>query len=301
MTTQKSRPPTSTTSETSAHGAASDFRITTLRRLLPWACRIAPNLTARACLRLFLTPSRPKRPTWEKAFLAEAKMASTAFGTHQVTTYRWGRGEKKVLLCHGWSGRGSQLGAFVQPLVAAGYSVHAFDAVAHGGSSGKQTDMIEYSALVAHMTKELGFFDAIIGHSFGAANVVIAKSRHRVDTGKLVLLSCFSDGEWVLDRFAQFLNISPRVLRNLKNLHQHRRGGSFSWSEMNIAKMVSEESLPVLFVHDRSDKEVPHAQMEVFSNSGKSNFQFVSTEGMGHRRIVRDEKVVRDVCRFVMS
>jgi hypothetical protein len=41
--------------------------------------------------------------------------------------------------------------------------------------------------------------------------------------------------------------------------------------------------------------------MEVFSNSGKSNFQFVSTEGMGHRRIVRDEKVVRDVCRFVMS
>jgi pimeloyl-ACP methyl ester carboxylesterase len=51
--------------------------------------------------------------------------------------------------------------------------------------------MIEYSALVAHMTKELGFFDAIIGHSFGAANVVIAKSRHRVDTGKLVLLSCF--------------------------------------------------------------------------------------------------------------
>jgi hypothetical protein len=100
---------------------------------------------------------------------------------------------------------------------------------------------------------------------------------------------------------AEFLNISPRVLRNLKNLHQHRRGGSFSWSEMNIAKMVSEESLPVLFVHDRSDKEVPHAQMEVFSNSGKSNFQFVSTEGMGHRRIVRDEKVVRDVCRFVMS
>lgn len=105
----------------------------------------------------------------------------------------------------------------------------------------------------------------------------------------------------MLDRFAEFLNISPRVLRNLKNLHQHRRGGSFSWSEMNIAKMVSEESLPVLFVHDRSDKEVPHAQMEVFSNSGKSNFQFVSTEGMGHRRIVRDEKVVRDVCRFVMS
>lgn len=301
MTTQESRPTASPASETSVHGAAGDFRITALRRLLPWACRLAPNLTARACLSLFLTPVRTKRPAWEKAFLAEAEMAAMAFGTHQVATYRWGRGDKKILLCHGWSGRGSQLGAFVQPLVAAGYSVHAFDAIAHGGSSGKQTDMIEYSALVAHMAKELGPFDAIIGHSFGAANVVIAKHRHRFETGKLVLLSCFSDGEWVLNRFAEFLNISPRVLRTLKDLHERRRDGSFSWSEMNIAKMAGEETLPVLFIHDRSDKEVPHAQMEVFSGSGKSNFRFVSTEGVGHRRIVRDEKVVREVCQFVAS
>ena len=299
MTTQLT--PSTNASTTSAHGAAGDFRITALRRVLPWACRIAPNLTARVCLRLFLTPGRPKRPAWEKAFLANAEMSAITFGAHRVATYRWGQGAKKILLCHGWSGRGSQLGAFVQPLVAAGFSVHAFDAVAHGGSSGTQTDMIEYSDLVGHLAKELGPFHAVVGHSFGAANVVNAKNRHRFEAGKLVLLSCFSDGEWVLNRFAEFLNISPRVLRTLKDIHESRRNCSFRWNEMNIARMAGEETLPVLFIHDRSDREIPHSQMEVFSGAGKPNFQFVSTEGMGHRRIMRDENVVREVCHFVAS
>jgi len=295
MTSQESKSAPST--ETSIHG--NGFRISALRCLLPMVCRMAPNLAARVCLRLFLTPARTKWPAWERAFLAKAVMSTLPFGSHQIAIYRWGQGAKKILLCHGWSGRGSQLGAFVQPLVDADYSVYAFDAVGHGGSSGKQTDMIEYSDLIGHLVQSLGPCEAMIGHSFGAANVVIAKSRHRFETGKLVLLSCFSDGEWVLNRFADFLNISPRVLRNLKDLHERRYDSSFSWSEMNIANMVRKEAIPVLFIHDRKDREVPHAQMEVFSGSGKPNFRFISTEGLGHRRIILDKNVVRQVCQFV--
>jgi pimeloyl-ACP methyl ester carboxylesterase len=285
--------------ETSAHGAANNFRITALRRLLPWACRIAPALTARLCLRFFLTPGYPKRPAWEKAILTSAERSSLPFGKHRVAIYRWGKGEKKILLCHGWGGRGSQLGAFVRPLIDTGYTVYAFDALAHGESGGKRTDMIEYSDLLAHLVKELGPFNTIIGHSFGAANVVIAKSRHPFSVRKLVLLSCFSDGEWVLDRFGDFLNLSPRVLRTLKELHERRRNGSFRWSEMNIAKMATEELIPILFIHDRNDKEVPYSQMQIFSSMKRSNFRFMSTDGMGHRRIMRDEQVVRRVCQFV--
>jgi hypothetical protein len=38
----------------------------------------------------------------------------------RLPVYSWGSGPT-ILLAHGWSGRGSQLGAFVEPLVEQGF------------------------------------------------------------------------------------------------------------------------------------------------------------------------------------
>ena len=99
-----------------------------LRRIIPIAARIAPKLTAKYCLQLFLTPGRKKRPDWESAHLAKSRIEEIHIEGQQVTVYRWGISHQRILLCHAWGGRGTQLGDFILPLVQSGYEVVAFDA-----------------------------------------------------------------------------------------------------------------------------------------------------------------------------
>src|SRR5688572_13678689 len=106
---------------------------------------VTPAHAARLAARLFLTPPRPKRPTHEAAVLSAAREDAVEVGGRRVRTWTWGDGPT-VLLVHGWGGRGSQLAAFVEPLLAHGLSVTAFDAPAHGDSDGRQATLPEMIA-----------------------------------------------------------------------------------------------------------------------------------------------------------
>src|SRR5262245_3439937 len=92
---------------------------------------LAPSFAARVAERLFLTPPRHRRPAAEIALLEQAAARPLVVNGRRVEMWKWGRGPV-VLLVHGWSGRGAQLGGFVAPLVARGFSVVTFDATGHG-------------------------------------------------------------------------------------------------------------------------------------------------------------------------
>src|SRR5205085_10246750 len=95
--------------------------------------------------RLFTSPRRHPRPAREAAVLATARAVTLDVVTRatgrdraqRLAAWRWGTGPT-ILLVHGWEGRGAQLGALVEPLVDAGFSVLTFDGPAHGDSSGKR-------------------------------------------------------------------------------------------------------------------------------------------------------------------
>src|SRR5262245_30745683 len=94
---------------------------------------LAPTRAAGLAERLFLTPPRSRRPAAETTLLAAAHSHPCRVGGRRIHVSMWGAGPA-VLLVHGWGGRGTQLGAFVEPLVADGFSVVAFDAPGHGES-----------------------------------------------------------------------------------------------------------------------------------------------------------------------
>src|SRR5688572_7959580 len=87
---------------------------------------VAPPLAARLAERLFLSPPRPRRPAAELALLATGRARPLQVGRRHLDVWLWGSGPS-VLLVHGWGGRGAQLAAFVEPLVARGFSVVSFD------------------------------------------------------------------------------------------------------------------------------------------------------------------------------
>lgn len=280
-------------------GFAAKPAMTLIRTMFPLLSAVAPGLAARLSLRIFLTPQRYRTPAWEAAFRESASIATLQIAGQSIAVYRWGTGEKKVLLCHSWGGRGTQLASFVAPLLERGCSVVAFDAPAHGRSSGQRTDMMKYSEVIGRVVHIEGRVHAIIGHSFGAGNTMFAKQRHGFAVDRIVLIGCFAHGAWITDRFGQVLNIPARIIESMRKRLEHRYPGQLRWSELDIAAMVAKDAAEIMLVHDKDDQEIPYVDGAGFQQAPGTRRPLLTTTGLGHRRILRDSDVIHQVCSFI--
>ncbi|MCX5747683.1 MAG: alpha/beta fold hydrolase [Proteobacteria bacterium] len=150
---------------------------------------VSDDLGGRLAERLFTSPHRHPRPPRERGILEGARRFTIEVSLRAprwagarvpVVAWRWGHGPA-VLLVHGWEGRGSQLAALVPALVAAGFSVVAFDAPGHGDSPGSQLYLTDLADCIADVSAHVGPLHAIIAHSFGAAATLLAHTRHGLD------------------------------------------------------------------------------------------------------------------------
>src|ERR1700745_2707030 len=101
----------------------SQISVRLTRAALQAAYAVSEDLGTSLAERLFTSPRRHRRPEREHRVLASARRLANDValrsprwrGEHRrVAAWRWGHGPA-VLLVHGWEGRGSQLGALVQP------------------------------------------------------------------------------------------------------------------------------------------------------------------------------------------
>jgi pimeloyl-ACP methyl ester carboxylesterase len=269
-----------------------------LRKFFPIVSFFSENAATRFSLKLFLTPKRYKTPTWELPFAETAQCQTVKDGTREFIAYTWGSGSRKVLLCHSWGGRATQLAMFIEPLIEKGYTVIGFDAPAHGRSVGQQTDMIEYSSAIRAMTQRFGAFDAILGHSFGAGNTVFSMHLHELNVDRVALIGCFSHGSWIIDKFGEVLNVPAKIVAKMKSTME-KKYPQLKWSELDIAGMIRANTAKTLVVHDRQDKEIPFNNAEKIMAVCGDKIETYITDGLGHRRIVRSKDVIEKVTHFL--
>ena len=162
--------------------------------------------------RQLATPPRRVSGPWPVAIREHTRTRRLKSGSVELAVYEWGRGPA-VMLVHGWGSNATHLARLVQPLRSAGFRVIAFDAPAHGRSTGRSTDMVAYAQAVALVAREAGPLHAVIGHSFGAAMAMYAARDWGLSASRLVLVSSFNDCNWFLEMFAQHVGLTPEVLR----------------------------------------------------------------------------------------
>ncbi|WP_413612180.1 alpha/beta hydrolase [Bdellovibrio sp. HCB-110] len=244
---------------------------------------------------IFLTPSRVPRPDSEKLWFESAKKFTLSGG---IAAYEWGSATGPlVVLVHGWSGRGTQMGAFAEPLVKRGYRVVALDGPAHGSSEGTQTNVGDYAKFLIRAQKELGPYKAIIAHSFGAGCSVLAASRG-LKVEKLILVAGPSRYEVVVGNYLDFIRISPFAQKYFLKSLAEKVG--LTAKELNIGNIGSKLDIPTLIVHDTGDKEVPYvAATEIIQ--AWPHAKLLTTSNLGHRRILKDSQVTTQVAEFVES
>ena len=270
-----------------------------VRRAYGWLCRWAPAVAAHMAYRQLATPPRAPFGKWPVPIREKTRTKRLPCGAGELAVYEWGQGPA-VLLVHGWGGNATHMGRMVLPLVVAGFRVVAFDAPAHGRSSGRTTDMVEFANAVAAVARHAGPLHAVIGHSFGAAMAMFAVRDWGIAASRLVLISPFNHCNWFVEMFAQHIGLTPEVLQRVRDLFVQRYSGRLDWGRMSVVEMARQAHLPSLLVHDETDEEIPFAHGLALA-AALPAAQFKATRGLGHHRVARNPEVIRRVVAFLAS
>ena len=255
----------------------------------------APSLAAVCAERLFLTAPRHRRPAWEEAILASAESFQIPHHRSFLPAWRWGTGASTVLLVHGWESRGSQLGAFVAPLLAQGLSVVAFDAPGHGDAPSRTASLVEHGRAVASAGAHLGPLHGIIGHSVGGAATLYA-TRLGLRVDRLALIAPPMSPGRFSDGFAKMFDL-PLDLQHAMLARLESRYG-VKIDDLDVRADAERFEAPLLVVHDADDRVVPLSDGATLAARAPHG-QLVTTKGLGHNRLLRDQAVLEAVVPFM--
>jgi pimeloyl-ACP methyl ester carboxylesterase len=282
---------------------------TTVRSIFSGLQAFSPNLAAQlAALAMFRT-TRHRRDAFEAELAARAEQLEIEGPDGKLAALRWGQGPL-VVLVHGWNGRGTQLGAFVQPLVQAGFQVVAFDAPGHGDSAGTTSSLVRFAeAFDAVVDATKPFFQplaAVIAHSMGGAAVTFALSRQRgrnaveVEPGlgapRLVFIAPPIDVRDFVSTVSGELGLSDRTRGALESALERRVGRRIE--DLHALRLAKTMRAPLLVVHDEQDRAVPVECGEQLAEAWPGAL-FTKTRGLGHNRILRDPATIETVVEYV--
>ena len=260
---------------------------------------ISPKLITLFAAKLFTTPIKHKIPKRELEMDRKSvqKLIPVPAINKEVVLYQYGKSEKKILLVHGWSGRGTQLFKISDELLKAGYSTISFDAPAHGKSPGKTTIMVDFIATILEIEKQFGPFEAAIGHSLGGMSVLNAIKKG-LKVNHAVVIGSGDIVEDIMDDFVAKLELKPSV-STLLRLHFEKKYGEKmnSYSAFLAAK---ETTIPVLVIHDNNDPEVP-VKAGIHIHEYLKNGELLLTDGLGHRKILGNPKVIERTIQFIQN
>ena len=262
---------------------------------------IAPGVAGKLALRFFMTPPHFPTPRREQALRDAAQTRFQDISGRRIAIRSWGHGPV-VLLSHGWGGRGSQFFSFIQPLVDSGFRVVAFDAPAHGDSSGKRTNMLDVSGVVAAVAEQEGPIYALIGHSFGCGTSLLAIDRLGVAPEKLVLIACFADILWTVRQFGAAYALNEASLAAMRDEGEKRYGNAYGqpwrWPELSPDNTIKSVTGDILLIHDHDDHEVPWSHAEQLKQIAP-RAELFGTKRLGHRKILMSKKAVAECVRFL--
>lgn len=262
---------------------------------------VFPRLLGRWAFHLWFRTRRFPESSAGKRVTRAATRENLRVNDIPVAIYRWGNEGPIVLFVHGWSGRGSQVAAFVGPLTDAGYRVLAVDLPGHGETPGASTNIFECAAVLRALGDNYGPLHAAITHSFGGMVLAYALN-HGVTLERAAIISAPSDVDFLIRGFATTLSMHPRVVDDLWRRLELRFGGDASvedFSEhISLTSNVAGLQVPALVVHDEDDTSVPWAQGQRIATTWP-NARFLKTQGLGHGRILRDKQVIDTVVKFI--
>jgi pimeloyl-ACP methyl ester carboxylesterase len=265
-----------------------------LRAGMRMASTLAPGAAALLARKLFFTPRRARLRDAEREVLARGEIFSLEVGGQTVVGRVWGQGPT-VLLAHGWGGHSGQMTSFVDPAVAAGFRVVALDFPGHGESSGSVSSLVHFAAALTRAAALFGPVRGLVAHSFGAAGSTYAISSG-LAVERAVFLAPPAGFESFWARFRAGVGVSQEVLDRM--LHDAEDWLHVRFDSIAPVDLAPRMTAPLLVFHDPEDGEVPFEEGAELARRWPGA-ELRPVGGLGHLRILRDERCVTQAVAFL--
>jgi len=224
--------------------------------------------------------------------------------------------EEIVLCCHGWEGRGLNFYKFIPKLQSKGFRVLALDFPLHGKSQGgcKYSGCTVFGHTLNAVIRELNQPVYVIAHSMGngafEVNCRLSNKKEKQLVKKYVGIAAMNRYyDAVVGHVKIFkLENEEQIIKDYCECKNELFGVNID--DITLENDVIPLDIPILFVHDRNDKEIPFEKTvllkdkmkrKTYTVNGKIYPSFHETEKLGHRRILRDDNVANIVVDFLSN
>ncbi|WP_457281829.1 alpha/beta hydrolase [Polaromonas sp. P5_D5] len=290
---------------TSLQATAAFYNASPLTRIFRWGLgasqQLWPALAVRAAYRLFGTPLPPKWVSRRRKWSPDWHIEQWPFEDASVTMYSRpvAPAGPVVLLVHGWGGHAGQMLALAEVLSAQGLRPVIVEMPAHGRSSGSVTNLPQFARVLEYVTARLQqqghTLRAVVAHSLSANAGAYAASRG-LAAGRLVLLAPPASPLEYTRLFAHVFGLRESTRAAMQRRIEAREG--ILMPQFEPAMVGPRIALPTLVVHDRQDSINRFADGVAYSEA-IAGARLVATEGLGHRKILKDDEVLRQVAAFL--
>jgi alpha-beta hydrolase superfamily lysophospholipase len=262
----------------------------------------SPAKAAKSAFRLFCTPYSARKTYVAPTAFKNAEKLSFTFEHHQIHGFSWKPkvpNGHKVLICHGFDSNSYRFERYIEPLLNQGFEVYAFDAPAHGLSTGKTINALLYKQMIVKVIDSYGPFSGLMAHSFGGIAVTLAIEEMKENLPKrLILIAPATETTRSVNDFCRHLKISPAVRREMEKLIVQIGGQPHSW--YSVSRAIQSISVPTLWLHDVKDRITPYEDMKHLTELNLPHVQFVITEGLGHS-LYKDDTVANKIIGFLVT
>ena len=256
------------------------------------------NLAEKFARKLFITPMKHKIPKREFQMESESVQTKLFVPTinKEIVVYSYGNSNKKILLVHGWSGRGTQLVKIADAFLENGYSTISFDAPAHGKSGTKTTLMIEFIESILEVEKAYGPFEFAVGHSLGGMSILNAIKKG-LQVKKAVVIGSGNSVINIVNTFVEKIGLPNKVAVIMRNSFEKKY--HFDMESFSAYEAAKEVKIPILVIHDNDDDDIPVSEAHHLAEN-LSDKEVLITNNLGHRKILGDSTVITKIVEFLM-
>lgn len=262
--------------------------------------RLWPALAVRAAYRLFGTPLPPKWLNRRIAWDASWRIEQWAFEDANISVYSQPVAPHGpiALLVHGWGGHARQMLPLAEALAQQGLRPVLLEMPAHGRSAGSVSNLPQFARAIEYAAGRLlqdgHTIRVLAAHSLGANAAAFAASRG-LPVERLVLLAPPASPRNYTRYFAQVFGLTEQTRAAMQRRIESREG--ILMPQLEPASVGPRIRVPTLIVHDREDSINLFADGQAYAHAIRGA-QLLGTQGLGHRKILKDAGVIGKVTLF---
>lgn len=270
------------------------------RLVLGTSQKLWPRLAVRAAVRLFTTPLPPNWLRRAARWDADWKIERWRFEEAALTIYARPAAPHGpvALLVHGWGGHARQLLPLAESLAQHGFRPVLMELPGHGRSTGTTSSLPQFARAIdyvaARLQQEGHRIGVLVGHSLGANAAAYAASRGTA-AARLVLVAPPASPRAYTRYFAKVFGLTEDTRAAMQRHIEAREGVLMQHFEP--AAVAPRIRVPTLVVHDRGDVINAFADGQAYAHA-ITGAQLVPTEGLGHRKILKDPGAIARVVLF---